>query len=237
MQLAVWSGPRNISTALMYSFAQRKDFVAIDEPFYAAYLTLTGLNHPMREEVIASQPTDPDVVIRTLTERPSEGAAHMYQKHMTQHMIEAISRDWMETSTNVFLLRHPARVISSFSKKYENPMLHDIGFQKQKELFRFLRDMGQSPIVVDSYDIRRFPEQTLKKLCLHLSLDFDPTMLCWESGGSSYDGVWAKHWYGAVHRSTGFSGPEGPLPDLPVKLRSLEQQVLDDYDEMMEHCL
>ncbi len=237
MQLAVWSGPRNISTALMYSFAQRKDFVAIDEPFYAAYLTLTGLNHPMREEVIASQPTDPDVVIRTLTERPSEGAAHMYQKHMTQHMIEAISRDWMETITNVFLLRHPARVISSFSKKYENPMLHDIGFQKQKELFRFLRDMGQSPIVVDSYDIRRFPEQTLKKLCLHLSLDFDPTMLCWETGGSSYDGVWAKHWYGAVHRSTGFSGPEGPLPDLPVKLRSLEQQALDDYDEMMEHCL
>ncbi len=237
MHLAVWSGPRNISTALMYSFSQRKDFVAIDEPFYAAYLTLSGLNHPMREKVIASQPTDPDVVIRTLTEPPSDAVAHVYQKHMAQHMIDAISRDWMETVTNVFLLRHPARVISSFSKKYENLTLYDIGFQKQKELFHFLRRAGHSPLVVNSYDIRRSPEQTLKKLCMHLSLDFDPAMLCWDTGGSRYDGAWAKHWYRAVHRSSGFSEPEGPLPDLPVKLRTLEKKALNDYDEMMEYCL
>ena len=237
MQLAVWSGPRNISTALMYSFAQRKDFVAIDEPFYAAYLSLTGLNHPMREKVIASQPTDPEIVIRTLTKPQPDGAAHMYQKHMTQHMVDAISRDWMETVTNIFLLRHPARVISSFSKKYENPKLHDIGFQKQIELFRFLCDAGHSPVVVNSYDIRRFPEKTLKKLCLHLSLDFDPAMLRWDIGGSRYDGVWAKHWYGAVHRSTGFYEPEGQLPRLPKKFRALERQVITDYEEMMEYCI
>ena len=237
MQLAVWSGPRNISTALMYSFAQREDFFAIDEPFYAAYLSKTGLDHPMREEVIASQPIDPDVVIRTLTQPPSDGAAHMYQKHMTQHMIDAIPRVWMNTVTNVFLLRHPARVISSFSKKYENPTLHDIGFQKQIELFRFLRDAGHSPVMVNSHDIIRFPEKTLKKLCSHLSLDFDPVMLRWDIGGSRYDGVWAKHWYGAVHRSSGFSKSEGALPDLPKKFQSLKKIALSDYEEMMEYCI
>ena len=237
MQLAVWSGPRNISTALMYSFAQREDFFAIDEPFYAAYLAATGLDHPMREEVIASQPKDPNVVIRTLTQPSCDGAAHMYQKHMTQHMIDAIPRVWMKSVTNVFLLRHPARVISSFSKKYENPTLHDIGFQKQIELFRFLLDAGHTPVMVNSYDIIRFPEKTLKKLCSHLSLDFDPVMLCWDTGGSGYDGVWAKHWYGAVHRSSGFSEPEGTLPDLPEKFQSLQKSALGDYEEMMEYCI
>ena len=237
MQLAVWSGPRNISTALMYSFAQREDFFAIDEPFYAAYLAATGLDHPMREEVIASQPIDPDLVISTLTQPQFHGAAHMYQKHMTQHMIDAIPRVWMKTVTNVFLLRHPARVISSFSKKYKNPTLHDIGFQKQIELFRFLRDAGHSPVMVNSHDIIRFPEKTLKKLCSHLSLDFDPVMLRWDIGGSRYDGVWAKHWYGAVHRSSGFSKSEGALPDLPKKFQSLKKIALSDYEEMMEYCI
>ena len=161
----------------------------------------------------------------------------MYQKHMTQHMIDAFPRVWMKTVTNVFLLRHPARVISSFSKKYENPTLHDIGFQKQIELFRFLHDAGHSPVMVDSYDIIRFPEKTLKKLCSHLSLDFDPVMLSWDIGGSRYDGVWAKHWYGAVHRSSGFSEPEGTLPDLPNKFQSLEKRALSDYEEMIEYCI
>ena len=237
MQLAVWSGPRNISTALMYSFAQREDFFAIDEPFYAAYLAATGLDHPMREEVIASQPTDPKVVIRTLTQPPSDGAAHMYQKHMTQHMIDVIPRDWMKTVTNVFLLRHPARVISSFSKKYENPTLHDIGFQTQFELFRFLRYSGHTPVMVNTHDIISFPEKTLKKLCSLLSLDFDPVMLCWDIGGSRYDGVWAKHWYGAVHRSSRFSESEGTMPALPNKFKSLEKRALSDYEEMMEYCI
>ena len=237
MQLAVWSGPRNISTALMYSFAQRKDFVAIDEPFYASYLSLTGLNHPMRDEVIASQPIDPKIVIQRLIDPPRHGPKHMYQKHMTQHMIDAIPRDWIKTVTNVFLIRHPARVIASFSKKYENPTIHDIGFQKQTELFCFLRNAGQNPLVINSYDIRRSPEKMLKKLCLTLSLDFDPAMLCWDAGGSPYDGIWAQHWYGAVHASTGFSDPEGPLPQLPQALRRLEQESLRDYEEMMDYCL
>ena len=135
MQLAVWSGPRNLSTAMMYSFANRRDFLAIDEPFYASYLKITGLDHPMRSQIIGSQPTDPKVVVSKFQQMAEKERPHVYQKHMTQHMLPEIPRSWMKNVKNVFLIRHPARVISSFAKKYPNPNLGDIGFVKQKELF------------------------------------------------------------------------------------------------------
>ena len=144
MQLAVWSGPRNISTALVCSCAQRKDFGAIDEPFYASYLSLTGLNHPMRDEVIASQPIDPKIVIQHLIDPPRHGPKHMYQKHMTQHMIDAIPRDWIKKVTNVFLIRHPARVIASFSKntKTQQSMISD--FKNRRSFSAFCAMQGKT---------------------------------------------------------------------------------------------
>lgn len=206
MKIAMWSGPRNLSTAMMYAFGNRTDCAVVDEPFYAAYLARTGLEHPMRDAILAAQPQDPATVAATLAGPNPEGKAHWYQKHMTQHMIAGVPRGWMRGVTNVFLIRHPARVIASYAAKRENPTLDDIGFRQQAELFREVLGLGGDPIVIDSHDIREDPCRMLEKLCAAIGVPFDPAMLGWPAGGHKDDGVWAAHWYGAVWNSTGFAG-------------------------------
>jgi hypothetical protein len=226
----MWSGPRNLSTALMYSFANRPDFVAVDEPFYAHYLAQTGLNHPMREEVLASQPQEAATVVQSLI-RPLE--THFYQKHMCQHMLPSVPRDWMFGVQNVFLIRHPARVIASFGAKYEGFGLADIGFSQQLELYEMLQRAGHPALVIDSADIRANPEKMLTKLCAALGVPFDKSMLSWPEGGQPCDGVWASHWYQAVHGSRGFAGPEGPLPELQSPAdKALLSAALPIYETM-----
>ncbi len=229
MRIAVWSGPRNLSTAMMYAFAQRDDCAVWDEPFYAAYLAATGLDHPMRAEIIAAGETDPDRVIAACIGSVPVGKPHCYLKLMTQHMLSGIGRDWLAHVTNVFLIRHPARVVASYDVKRENPTLDDIGFRQQAELFDHVRRLGQAPVVIDSHDIRADPEGGLRRLCAALGLDFDPAMLRWPAGGNPADGVWAAHWYGAVHRSTGFAGAEAPLPQLKGNAAALADAALPYY--------
>jgi hypothetical protein len=229
MRIAMWSGPRNLSTAMMYAFGARADMAVVDEPFYAAYLDQTGLNHPMREAVLAAQPTDPAQVVAMLTGPVPQGRAHFYQKHMTQHMIPGIPRDWFAQVRHVFLIRHPARVVASFGAKYDNPTLADIGFTQQTALFDEMSRQGLSPLVIDSADIRNDPQGMLTRLCDALGLPFDPAMLSWPRGGHPADGVWAPHWYGAVHASTGFAPPEGALPDLTGAAGDLMAQALPHY--------
>jgi len=230
----MWSGPRNLSTAMMYAFGNRADCAVVDEPFYAAYLADTGLKHPMRDEILRSQPKDPTVVADWLVTDMPEGKPVFYQKHMTQHMRTVMPRRWMADVTNVFLLRHPARVVASFSAKYDAITETDIGFLQQAELYDHICQMGQKPVVIDSYDIRQDPEGMLRKLCDALGLAWDPAMLHWPSGGHRSDGVWAPHWYGAVHNSTGFAGPEGGLPQLEGRLAELVELVLPSYEAMAE---
>jgi len=237
MRIAMWSGPRNLSTAMMYAFGARADFAVVDEPFYAVYLARTGLNHPMREDIIASQPTDPRDVIASLLGPVPGGKAHFYQKHMTQHMIAGIPRGWIGQVTNVFLIRHPARVAASFSARYDNPTLSDIGFTQQLELFRQLRADGHTPVVIESADIRRDPEGMLRALCAAIGLDWDPAMLSWPAGGHPDDGVWAPHWYGAVHRSTGFAPPEGDSPTLTEAQARLADAAMPAYRALARHKL
>lgn len=225
----MWSGPRNLSTAMMYSFGARPDFAVVDEPFYAAYLDRTGLYHPMRDAVLASQPVDPAKVAATLTGPVPDNKQHFYQKHMTQHMIAGIPRDWFAHVCHVFLIRHPARVVASFGAKYDNPTLADIGFTQQTEIFDELTAQGITPVVIDSADIRRDPRAMLARLCAALDLSFDPAMLSWPAGGHPSDGVWAPHWYGAVHASTGFAPAEGPPPDLSGAAGDLVTQALPHY--------
>jgi len=232
MRIAMWSGPRNLSTAMMYAFGARADFAVVDEPFYAAYLALTGLDHPMREAILAAQPTDPETAIRTLLGPVPGGRAHFYQKHMTQHMVPGIPRGWMAEVVNVFLIRHPARVAASFSAKYENPTPADLGFGRQLELYEHLCARGQSPVVIDSADIRRDPETMLKRLCCALNLPWDAAMLRWPRGGHPADGVWAPHWYGAVHASTGFAAPEGALPALTPAQAALAEGAMPAYERL-----
>ncbi|MEM7077224.1 MAG: HAD family hydrolase [Pseudomonadota bacterium] len=232
MRLAMWSGPRNISTAMMYAFAQRTDFCAIDEPFYAAYLARTGLAHPMRDEVLASQPKDPAQVVVDLATSATGSAAHQYEKHMTQHMLQGTSLAWLGEAKNVFLIRHPARVVASFADRYENPTLADIGFAAQAQIYRRVCAFDAEPVVIDSTDIRADPERTLRLLCDVLDLPWDPAMLSWPAGGCSADGVWASHWYAAVHRSTGFAGAEGSLPELSDALAALAEEAQPYYEEL-----
>jgi len=232
MRIAMWSGPRNLSTAMMYAFAARGDTAVIDEPFYAAYLFETGLNHPMRDEILAAQQSDPNAVALTLTGSIPGENRHFYQKHMCQHMLPGVPRDWMAEVVNVFLIRHPARVIASFGAKYEAMTLADIGFSQQAELFEHVEALGQKPVVIDSADIRRNPEGMLRALCDAIGLDWTPAMLHWPAGGHGDDGVWAPHWYGAVHRSTGFAGPEGELPKLEGDAAALLANAIPYYERL-----
>ncbi len=236
-RIAMWSGPRNLSTAMMYAFAARGDCAVWDEPFYAAYLKATGQPHPMADAVIAAGEADPDqVACRCLGSIPQEQSL-FYQKHMTLHMIPAFDRGFLQGLTNVFLIRHPARVVASYAKKRESPTLLDIGFVQQAQLFDQVADMlGHAPPVIDSAAIRQAPEAALSALCERLHISFTPRMLRWAAGPKPYDGVWAPHWYNAVHASTGFDEPEGPLPDLSSEFRALVDQALPYYDQLLRHC-
>ncbi|WP_102106606.1 sulfotransferase family protein [Oceaniglobus roseus] len=232
MRIAMWSGPRNLSTAMMYAFGARPDFAVVDEPFYAAYLARTGIRHPMRDEVIASQDTDSAKVIAMLTGPIPGGKPHFYQKHMPHQMPDGFDYGWAREMRHVFLLRHPARVVASYAQKAENPTPEDLGFPQQEALFDRLAGMGATPLVIDSETIRADPAPALKALCAALGLPWDPAMLHWPAGGHPADGVWAAHWYGAIHRSTGFAGPEGPLPDLPEHYRTLARSGMGGYEKL-----
>ncbi|MBD1206504.1 MAG: HAD family hydrolase [Rhodobacteraceae bacterium] len=229
----MWSGPRNLSTAMMYAFAARGDCAVWDEPFYAAYLAKTGIDHPMRDAIIAAHDADPASVAAACTGDIPDGKSIHYQKHMTLHMIPEFDRGFMRALTNVFLIRHPARVVASYSQKREAPTLADIGFVQQAELFDQVAGwMGRAPLVIDSADIRANPRESLTKLCTALGIPFTESMLHWPAGPKPYDGVWAPHWYNAVHASTGFGAAEGPLPTLPADYAPLVEQALPHYQKL-----
>lgn len=227
MKIAMWSGPRNLSTAMMYSFGARSDFTVMDEPFYAAYLAQSGADHPMRKEILAVQATDPDEVA-ALCKAPV-ATPHLYMKHMPHHMLEGFPLDWAQECVNVHLIRHPARVIASYAAKREAPTLEDIGFVQQHALYEKL-----GGIVIDSTDIRARPEHMLRTLCDAICLPFDPAMLSWPVGPRAEDGVWAAHWYGAVHLSSGFACAEGELPALEGSLADLLDAAQPYYSALLE---
>ncbi len=237
MRIAMWSGPRNLSTAMMYAFAARGDCAVMDEPFYACYLKISGAEHPLRSEILAAQPTDPADVIAQICGPVPAQKPHFYQKHMVHHMIEGIDREWMRTMHNVFLIRHPARVVASYARKRQQPAADDLGFRQQAELFAQCRVWGDTPLVVDSADIRADPARVLRALCEALELPWREEMLRWKPGGRPEDGVWASHWYDAVHRSSGFAGPEGPLPELEGSYADLARQAMDYYAELSDFRL
>lgn len=232
MKIAMWSGPRNLSTAMMYAFGARSDCAVVDEPFYGPYLRMTGLDHPMRDAILASRPESAEQVAASLLGSNPAQKPHFYQKHMTQHMVPGMPRGWMSGVVNVFLIRHPARVIASFGAKWDGFGLADIGFTQQTELFDHVQDLGQVPVVVDSADIRRDPAGMLRKLCNAIGLPYDPAMLSWPRGGHPADGIWAAHWYGAVHESTGFAPAEGDLPRLTGQAADLLDHALPHYERL-----
>lgn len=208
----MWSGPRNLSTAMMRAFENRADCAVVDEPFYAAYLALSGADHPMRDAVLAHHETDWRTVATQLTGPAPGGRAIFYQKHMTHHMLPAIGRDFMRACRHAFLIRRPARVLASYARKREAVRFEDIGFLEQDALFAEACDTtGTIPPVIDADMLLARPEPVLRRLCAGLGIAFDPAMLAWPAGRRASDGVWAAHWYDAVERSRGF-GPPSPEP-------------------------
>ena len=232
MRIAMWSGPRNLSTAMMYAFAARGDCAVWDEPFYAPYLAVTGADHPMAAEIMAAHETDPARVAARCAGPVPDGLAHFYMKHMPHHMVAGFPLDWAEGCVNVHLIRHPARVIASYAEKRGEMTLEDIGFPQQLALWERL----PGP-VIDSADIRADPGGALRRLCAEIGLGFSDTMLGWPEGPRPYDGIWAAHWYNAVHRSTGFAGAEGPLPEVPEGRRALLDAALPIYEAMKARAL
>ncbi len=223
----MWSGPRNLSTAMMYAFGARPDFAVWDEPFYGAYLESTGSDHPMRDAILKAEETNPQIIAARCKGPIPHGRPHFYMKHMPHHMVDGLPLDWAIACTNVHLIRHPARVVASYLAKREHPTLGDIGFRQQVEVFDYV-----GGIVVDSSDIRANPAAMLRLLCDRIDLPFDDAMLSWPRGGHPADGIWAAHWYGAVHRSTGFADPEGPLPELSDEAADLVAEAMPYYQTL-----
>jgi hypothetical protein len=233
LRLAMWSGPRNISTALMRAWGNRDDAFVCDEPFYAHYLVRTGLAHPMTQEVIASQENDWQKVVAWLTGPAPQGKAIFYQKHMSHHLLPEIGRDWLANVTNCFLIRHPAEVLPSLDEKYERPRLPDTGYPQQLEIFEFVqRNTGRIAPVVDAREILMNPRGMLTRLCEVLGVPFQESMLHWAPGLRETDGVWAKHWYNAVAKTTGFQPYAPKNKPMPEHLKALYQECLPFYEKL-----
>jgi hypothetical protein len=238
VRIAMWSGPRNLSTAMMRSFGNRADCAVIDEPFYAAYLSLTGLDHPMRDDILAHQETDWRKMAALVAGPAPEGKRLFYQKHMTHHMLPEIGRDWMRACRHAFLIRHPARVLASYAARREAVTLGDIGFVHEEELFeRAAAIQGRTPPVVDADMLLADPRGVLAGLCAALDIPFSEAMLSWPAGPRASDGVWAPHWYDAVKRSTGFGAPSPPRELTDPGLRRIAEQALPIYERLVCHTI
>ena len=238
LRIAVWSGPRNISTAMMRAWGNRPDTFVCDEPLYAHYLRVTGLAHPGAEEVIARHESDWSKAVAWLTEAAPEQKPIFYQKHMTHHLLPEIDRGWLDRVTNCFLIRHPREVITSYIAKNNDPTLEDVGFIQQAEIFDWVRaHTGSIPAVLDAKDIQEDPRRLLGLLCEALSVDFSEAMLSWSPGLRPTDGVWAKHWYKEVETSTSFR-PYKPKPEpVPERLGDIYEKCLEFYERLYEHRL
>jgi hypothetical protein len=233
----MWSGPRNISTAMMRAFENRPDTSVIDEPFYAAYLKLSGIDHPLRNETLAAHESDWHKVVDILTGPVPGGRAIFYQKHMTHHMLPEIGRDWMSACRNVFLIRAPEAVLASYSAKRPQFLPADIGYETQREFFdREAERTGRAPPVIDAEDVLRNPRAVLGALCAALGIPFSERMLHWPAGPRATDGAWAPAWYDSVERSTGFAQPR-TYPPIARELMTIADAVRPHYEYLAKYKL
>ena len=226
VRIAMWSGPRNISTAMTRAWGNRQDTFVVDEPFYAYYLKATGTRHPGAEELIATGEVDWRKIVAQLTGPISTDKSIFFQKQMTHHLLAEVDRQWLDAVTNYFLIRDPREVIASYIKKRKNPALEDLGYVQQAEIFDFVRTRVKSlPPVLDAKDVLENPERMLQLLCKTLGVEFSESMLAWPPGLRETDGIWAKYWYGEVARTTSFQPYRPGYGEVPSRL-----------DEICEHC-
>jgi hypothetical protein len=231
----MWSGPRNISTAMMRSFGNRPDTAVWDEPYYAAYLDRTGLDHPMREAILAAHERDPERIASAILGPVPGHRAVFYQKHMTHHMLPGFDISWLRSVASAFLIRRPESVLASYVVKRETVTLQDIGIVEQRAIFDRVADRtGTAPPVIDGADVLADPRGSLSTLCGALGIPFDEAMLAWPPGRRASDGVWAPHWYHTVEASTGFGPPRSDVDfaSLPDHLKPIAEAAIPIYEAM-----
>lgn len=238
VRIAMWSGPRSISTALLRSWGNRTDTFVCDEPLYAHYLLATGLGHPGREEILREHETDASRVIAWLTGEVPEGKRIFYQKHMAHHLLPGMDREWLRRLRHAFLIRDPREMLTSLIRVTPKPRLKDTGLPQQWELFRLAEaELRTAPPVVDARALLEDPAGMLSALCAALDVPFLDSMLAWEPGPRSTDGVWARYWYRSVEASTGFL-PYRPKRDpMPARLERLHDECREIYDRLFSRRL
>lgn len=236
--LAMWSGPRNISTAMMRSWENRADTMVHDEPFYAHYLANTDYDHPGKAEIIATYENDWEKVATQLTAPLPTGIDIYFQKHMTHHMLPNMNKEWLLKVTNCFLIRDPRRVLLSFTKVIPNPDIEQTGLPQQRELFDFVRQQtGKIPPVLSAKDVLTDPRRALNALCEAIDIPFDEAMMQWDAGKRDSDGIWAKYWYANVEASTNFMAYHEDETAIPEHLYDVWQACDTLYQEMAQYRL
>ena len=236
LPICLWSGPRNVSTALMYSFAQRQDVRVVDEPLYGHYLQVSGADHPGRQDVMDAVNCDGAAVMRDLLlQQSQEPSRVLFIKHMAHHL-QNLDLGFLSETRNVFLVRDPREMLPSLTIQLPQATLSDTGLLRQWELVREMVDAGHNPAILDSRELLLDPEGVLRQLCAHLDLEFDSGMLAWEAGARVEDGVWAPHWYHAVHQSCGFSTYQAKT-EFPEHLQALLDECLPWYEKLYANSL
>ena len=235
LKLNVWSGPRNISTALMYSFRQRSDTRVVDEPLYAHYLAATGADHPGAEEVLASMDRDGERVVREVILGPCERPVRFF-KNMAHHLV-GLDRDFLGEVRNVLLARDPREMLPSLARQIPSPTLRDTGLAEQVEILDIMLERAERPVVLDARELLLDPPGVLRRACERLGLPFEEAMLSWPAGPKPEDGVWAKHWYDGVHVSTGFEPYRPKTGPFPERLKPLLDECLPLYERLRQHAI
>lgn len=235
-RICLWSGPRNISTALMYSFAQRKDTKVVDEPLYAHYLSSTNASeyHPGAREVLNHMENDGKKVVEQMYQENEKPV--IFFKQMAHHLVN-IDLNFLDDVQNIILTRDPEEMLTSYTEHIESPGIDDVGYLKQYELMTHLQKRGQKPIVLLAKEILKNPKQKLSLLCKRLDIPFDPAMLKWKRGPRPEDGIWAKYWYKSVHNSTEFAPYSPKNAKVPDELMPLLEECRPVYNELVKYAL
>ena len=232
MKIACWSGPRNISTALMRSWSSRIDTFVSDEPFYAYYLKEKKLKHPMYEEIINHYPNTYDEVVKSITGKIPQSKKIWYQKHMAHHLINLEDIEWIKGFHNCFLIRHPKDVINSYIKKNKFYHVDELGYPQQYGLIQYLDSIKEKFIVIDSKILLKNPEKILNQWCNLVGIEFDKRMLKWKKGTHYSDGIWSKHWYNNVIKTNSFSNYGKKDINIPSKYKNIYEDALDIYNKI-----